>query len=226
MAVILSDPWLYFIILFTVFLATTLWMMALARRFRQQHKDLGEVPFTLLDLQFPSSPAELVELIQNMPEDARRAVRAHLWVDFIFMAALYPLIALLCLVLGDKTGAGQYFFWLIAALQFFAWLFDILENAYLLKKLRQPSVQPGARPFRNYTFYVYAKFILAFLGVAVTLPVMFYFWMSGSFLQETLRYVAMAVVEIVVFIWIARRIARRMKNAEKNNISPARSSTP
>lgn len=222
MAIILSDPWLYFIILFTVLLATTLWMMALGLRFRQYDPDLGEVPFSLADLQFPSSEAELCKLIRNMPDDSQRALRAHLWVDFLFMAALYPAIALLCLVLGDKTGAGQYFFWLIAALQFFAWLFDILENAYLLKKLWNSAISDRGRAFKNYTFYVYAKFILAFLGVAVALPVIFYFWMSGSFLEKTLWYVAIAVAEVVVFVLIARK----MKVRSKNNISPSRSSTP
>ena len=215
MTIILSDPWLYFIILFTIFLETTLWMAALARRFRQHNKDLGNVPFTILDLQFPSSESELCQLIRDLPKDARKALHAHLWVDYLFMIGLYPAIALLCLVLGDKTGAGQYFFWLIAALQLFAWLFDVLENAYLLKKLRKPVVKASGLSFKTYTFYVYAKFILAFLGVAVTLPVIFYFWMSGSFSEETLRYVGVAVAEVVVFMLIARK----MKVPRKNNIS-------
>lgn len=222
MSILHIDPWPYFVILFTILLVTTLWMTALASRFRRQTKDLGDVPFSILDLQFPSSEAELYTLIRHLPPNARRALKAHLWVDYLFMAGLYPAIALLCLILGTKTGAGQYFFWLVAALQGFAWLFDAMENAWLLRKLRKPEPGSGKRAFRNYTFCVYAKFILAFLGVSVTLPVIFYFWMSGSFSLETLRYLGIVLAEIIVFILIARR----MKVPRKNNISAPGSSTP
>ncbi len=58
------------------------------------------------------------------------------------MAGFYPSIAILCIIVGYKTDIGQYFFWLMAALQLAAWLFDMLENGYCLRKLRRPV--PGA----------------------------------------------------------------------------------
>lgn len=200
---IFEAPWPHFILHFTLFLFTTLWMSALARRFRTVDTDLGEVPFSIFDLQFPSSETELCKLLSSATSDGKWALRMHLLVDFLFMIAVYPMIAILCLALGEKTGMGKYFFWLIAALQMVAFLFDILENLYLLRRLRKPQVSGG---FGRFTFFVYAKFMLAFLGVSVTLPVIFYFWMTGTTAAGTLQYIGIAILEVVVFMLISWRM--------------------
>lgn len=204
---ILAFPWPMFLVHFTLFLLTTLWMSALARRFRTMDTDVGEVPFSILDLQFPSSENELCMLMSRATPDGRKALRMHLLVDFLFMMGLYPMVAILCLALGEKTGAGQYFFWLVAALQFCAFLFDILENFYLLSRLANPKARGG---FKTYKFYVFAKFILAFMGVAVTLPVIFYFWMTGVLALNTMGYLGIAVAEIVLFVLISRKMRKAM----------------
>lgn len=200
---ILNAPWPHFILHFTFFLLTTLWMSDLARRFRTVDTDLGEVPFSIFDLLFPSSETELCKLLSRATPDGKRALRIHLWVDFLFMLAVYPMIAILCYALGEKTGIGKYFFWLVAALQFVAFLFDILENLYLLRRLRKPQASGG---FGRFTFFVYAKFILSFLGVAVTLPLIFYFWMTGTTAAGTLQYIGIAILEVVVFVLVSWRM--------------------
>jgi hypothetical protein len=129
---------------------------------------------------------------------AKKALRTQLWVDFLFMAGFYPSIAILCIIMGYKTDAGQYFFWLMAALQLFAWIFDILENGYCLHKLRKPVVGGTKNAFQSYSFSVYAKFILCLAGVAVSLPALFYCWITGNFDVNSLWYGGVLLIELLI----------------------------
>lgn len=145
-------------------------------------------------------------MIKGMSTGTQQALRTHLRVDFFFMAGTYPSIALLCILIGNKTGYGQYFFWLVAFLQLFAWIFDILENIYCLQKLRHPVVSDNAQIFRRYTFNVYAKFLIAITGLAITLPLAFYFWMSGDYWPDSLWYAGLMLAEVLVFFFVSKRI--------------------
>ncbi|WP_343307500.1 hypothetical protein AAHN97_10220 [Chitinophaga niabensis] len=190
---------LYFMLSFTLMLFTALWMLLLGKKF--SYRDAGgvEIPFSILDLQFPSSEQELCTIMKGLSPAAGKALRAHLWVDYLFMAGFYPSIAILCIIVGYKTDVGQYFFWLMAALQLAAWLFDMLENGYCLRKLRKPV--PGTT-FQSYSFFVYAKFILCLAGVASAIPALFYCWITGDFEVNSLLYGGIIVAEILIALWI------------------------
>lgn len=192
---------LYFMLSFTLMLFTALWMSVLGKKFSYRNTDGVDIPFNILDLQFPSSEQELCNIMKGLSPAAKKAVRAHLWVDFLFMAGFYPSIAILCIIVGYKTDVGQYFFWLVAALQLFAWLFDILENGYCLRKLREPV--PGAtnNAFKSYSFFVYAKFALCLAGV-ISVPALFYSWITGDFETGSLLYGGIMLAEIAVAWWI------------------------
>lgn len=208
----MTDPRFYFVLCFGLMLATALWLNRLAKKFHRRAGSGEEQPFTIFDLQFPASEAEMDNLIGHLQPTAHRALKAHLWVDFLFMLGLYPATALLCLIIGAKTGSGEYFFWLVAALQGVAWVADICENIYCLRKMG-PSPTKGG--FAAYSFAVNTKFLLVFLGLAVTLPVAFYFWMTGEFWHSSLRYVCILAGETLTFLLIT-----------VYNISRRRSSTP
>lgn len=189
---------LYFMLSFTLMLFTALWMFLLGKKFRYRDPGGVEIPFGFLDLQFPSSEQELCNIMKGLSPTIRTALRAHLWVDFLFMAGFYPSIAILCIIVGYKTDVGQYFFWLMAAFQLAAWLFDILENGYCLRKLRKPV--PGAtnNAFQTYSFFVYAKFILCLAGLASAVPALFYCWITGDFETGSLSYGGIMVAELLV----------------------------
>lgn len=189
---------LYFMISFTLMLFTALWMSILGKKFYYRDAAGVEVPFNILDLQFPSSEQEMSQIMGGLSPVAKKAVRGHLWIDFLFMAGFYPSIAILCIIVGDKTDIGQYFFWLMAALQLFAWLFDILENGYCLRKLRKPVVGATKSAFQSYSFFVYAKFILCLAGVAVSVPALFYCWITGDFEMGTLWYGGILLIELLI----------------------------
>lgn len=207
----MTDPRFYLVLCVGLLLATLLWMMQLAKKFRYRAGSGEQSPFSILDLQFPASEAEMDKLVAGLEPPARRALKTQLWVDFLFMAGFYPAIALLCIVIGAKTGLGEYFFWLVAALQLVAWAADVYENVYCLRKMKDTPARGG---FAAYSFFVNTKFLLAFLGLAVTLPLAFYFWMTGEFWQSSLRYVCILAGEILVFLLITGY-----------NISRSRSST-
>lgn len=191
---------LYFMLSFTLMLFTALWMFLLGKKFSYRDTDGVDVPFTILDLQFPSSEQELSNIMKGLSPVVKKALRAHLWVDFLFMAGFYPSIAILCIIVGYKTDVGQYFFWLVAALQLFAWLFDILENGYCLRKLRKPEAgSPNA--FQTYSFFVYTKFILCLAG-AIAIPALFYSWITGDFDTGSLWYGGIILAELMVALWI------------------------
>ncbi|SIN78644.1 hypothetical protein SAMN04488055_1342 [Chitinophaga niabensis] len=192
---------LYFMLSFTLMLFTALWMLLLGKKFSYRDAAGVEIPFSILDLQFPSSEQELCNIMKGLSPVARKALRAHLWVDFLFMAGFYPSIAILCIIVGYKTDVGQYFFWLLAALQLAAWLFDILENGYCLRKLRKPVVAPTNNAFRSYSFFVYAKFALCLAG-GLSVPALFYCWITGDFETGSLLYGGIIVAEILIALWI------------------------
>lgn len=193
---------LYFMLAFTLMLFTALWMVLLGKKFRYFSEDGVEIPFSILDLQFPSSEKELCHIMQGLSPVAGKALRAHLWIDFLFMAGFYPTIAILCIIVGYKTDVGQYFFWLMAALQLFAWLFDILENGYCLRKLRKPVVNTTSNAFKTYSFVVYAKFIICLTGIAAAVPALFYSWVTGDFETNSLWYGGIILSELLVVLWI------------------------
>lgn len=207
-----TDPRFYLVISMALMAATALWLMQIARRFRYNTRGGEAMPFTILDIQFPASEAEMDGMVRGMEPTAQRALKTHLWVDFLFMAGFYPAVALLCVIVGAKTGVGEYFFWLVGALQAVAWLADICENVYCLRKLRPKPVTGG---FKSYAMAVNIKFVLAFLGLAVTLPLVFYFWMTGEFRHSSVAYAGILTGEILIFLLIALY-----------NISRRQSSTP
>lgn len=188
----------YFMISFTLMLFTALWMDVLGRKFRYRNTAGVEMPFNILDLQFPSSEREMCNIMAGLSPVAQKALRTQLRVDFLFMAGFYPSIAILCIIVGYKTDVGQYFFLLMAALQLFAWVFDILENGYCLRKLRKPVVGATNNAFQSYSFFVYAKFILCLAGVAVAVPALFYCWITGDFEMRSLWYGGLLLAELVI----------------------------
>jgi hypothetical protein len=73
----------------------------------------------------------------------------------------------------------------MACLQLFAWAFDIIENYYLLKWLKQPMI---GNEFGFYHIVVYSKWIIALTGalIATTILVSSMFKKKeGNFLSKS-----------------------------------------
>lgn len=114
-----------------------------------------------LELFYPKE--KIVEIFSGINDQVRTILTYHLNFDFIFMAGCYPGIASLCMVAAEKVRSKliKRVLLLFAFLQLFAWAFDIIENYYLLKWLKQPAI---GNEFGFYHVIVYCKWAIALIG--------------------------------------------------------------
>ena len=198
--------WSYFFVLFAGMLVCSTIMDVLAARFmtvtRVQRK------FTIFDLEFTSTPAELASLIKGIDKlgDAtwsarvKKALHLHLLTDFLFMLCVYPGIAMLCIKTASKmTGIGEVIFLVLAVAQIFAWLFDIIENVYLLNKLRKPEISTLS-VHKMYKRVVMTKWAIAITGAICSIFGLVYFWIVGEFSPPSA--IVPFVVLAIIIVWI------------------------
>lgn len=198
-----QNLWFYFAVCFTLFLITTYIMVRLGRHFCI-HKAGADVPFSIMDLMMPLSERELVNMCLTMPESSKTAVRRQLTVDYLYMFGVYPGVALLCGIAANKMEhIGKWFFWILAAAQLLPWLFDILENIYLARKLRNPVVdEQHPQRFARYIWQVKAKFIIGFAGAICAVFALLYYWLTADFKPDTPWYLLFMLVELILFVVI------------------------
>ena len=201
----------WFCSLFGVILLTAAIMVRLSKQFYTY--DLVLRKFNILDLQFPANSNEIQKLIRGIyqlpgeqPRKVVKALRRQLYVDFLFMTAVYGCIFILCRQLAIRLPpAGNIFFQTLAWLQVLALCSDIYENIYMLLK-----IQPNINVPDNYTYTLYklavaSKWISALLGTVCAIAVVFYFWLTGSYNERFLQYALILAVEIVLTV-IAQKI--------------------
>lgn len=223
MGLIISNAWCWLCFSVALLLVTAFIMLRQARQFYLF--DVVVRKFSIIDLQFPASCKEIPELIKGIyalpaPQQLRTlsALRGQLWVDFLFMPALYGSIFLLCVQVANKmTPAGEIFFECLAWLQLIAWLFDAMENSYLLGKIR-PDVTPSTKEVhRAYQQMVFAKWILLLTGIVCSFSALLFFWVSGKYEVHSLYYLLVLVGELLLF-GIAQVIANRRKSADDTTL--------
>lgn len=119
-----------------------------------------------LELFYPA--AKIEEIFSLIDSKVKTILGYHLRFDFIFMAGCYPGIACLCMMAAEKINSRTFkrILFSLAFLQLFAWTFDVIENYYLLKWLKNPVI--GAE-FGFYHSVVYSKWIIALLGALTAL---------------------------------------------------------
>jgi hypothetical protein len=126
--------------------------------------------FTIIGLELFYSKEKLMAIMAGLDGHVKTILSYHLHFDFAFMAGVYPGIAALCMMAGEKLAARpiKNFFFLLAVFQFLAWAGDITENLYLLKWLRHPVI---GNEFGLYHFIVATKWIIALSAVLFSIPV-------------------------------------------------------
>ncbi len=212
-----STWWIAFLACLFLFYIGRFWMMSIGRHFVTVKKN----PFNIFDLEFPSSELSLKVLIRQMDAGVKKHVVRHLWVDFIFMAGAYPAIFLLCLKASFKMVFwGKWIFLILAFLQILPWLFDILENLYLLRMVKKGSSEPAgvtdggskanSPAYNFFQFCVKTKFLIALVGTVCSLFGLLYFWIVGDYQKENLPYLAVAFIMIVVFTLLGKVTEKKM----------------
>jgi len=119
-----------------------------------------------LELFYPKE--KIVEIFSGINDKVKTILGYHLSFDFIFMAGCYPGIACLCMMAREKVKSKtlKIILFLLASLQLGAWAFDITENYYLLKWLKNPVI---GDEFGFYHVVVYSKWAIAVTAALIAL---------------------------------------------------------
>ncbi|MBO9731564.1 MAG: hypothetical protein J7623_23185 [Chitinophaga sp.] len=208
METISDNAWCWLCMSMAVLLVTTFIMMQQTRQFFTL--DVVVRHFSILDLEFPGSPNEIPNLVKGiyaLPLEQQTktllALRGQLWVDFLFMPAVYGSIFLICFKVAEKMNpAGVVLFSWLAWLQLIPWLCDIIENIYLLRKIH-PNVPASTKAVHKaYQWLEITKWGLSSIAAVCGLSALLFFWITGDFDAGSLHYLIILVVEIGVFIGV------------------------
>ncbi|MBA4168362.1 MAG: hypothetical protein H0X41_12615 [Chitinophagaceae bacterium] len=199
--------WMLFCIAVAVLLLTALVMQFFGGFFIT--KDVLVRNFTILDLEMASTEMEIdntlkgiIKLEPPAVEKVIKSLKNHLYADFLFMPAAYGTIFIACMKVAWKMPEpGVIFFTLLGWIQIAAWISDIMENIYLLGKIgRLNSVyKPSYLSFHAYQVLEIVKWGFSLLAVVCVLSALMYFWISGLYMGQSLKYLLIVVIEIVVF---------------------------
>jgi len=133
-----------------------------------------------LELFYPKE--KIVEIFSGISDKVKTILGYHLSFDFIFMAGCYPGIACLCMIASAKAAGKNLkrILFILAFMQIFGWTFDVIENYYLLKWLKNPVI---GDEFGFYHIVVYSKWIIALTGALLAIVIL----VSSVFKRKNLK---------------------------------------
>jgi hypothetical protein len=216
----INIDWNYFCIFFGAMLLISFIMSFQSTNFYTMHVVIRK--FNIIDLEFPANARELVTLIRGiflLPAKLSRkslhALRKQLYLDFLFMPALYGSIFILCMKVSSKMSSfGHGLFAVLAWAQCIAWLCDIIEDIYLLKKIRPRTKVSKPAVHMAYMALEICKWGIALTASVCSIAAMFYFWLVGRYSGHSIPYLLIVAAEIIVFL-IAKKITSK---SEKENL--------
>ncbi len=166
--------------------------------------------FSIMDLEFPADKEDIERILcdilrlgEERALQIRRALRTHLYLDYLFMPGAFGAIFLLCMMIAGKFPSGspgQTGFALLAWAQLAAWACDFAENSVLLRQIRKDPRPMGQFAFTSFVTLVWAKWIIALAGIALGLSMAGYFWLKGGYGAQTLGYIGIAGMELAAFL--------------------------
>ncbi len=183
--------------------------------------------FGILDLEFPSNCKEIPSIIngiKKLPEAAqqtrvRKSLLSILYLDFMFMPAIYGALFLICMLVAVKSHdfpKEQYFFAGLAWAQLFAWCFDIFENICLLWCLRKKDLGADLpqRLHHAYVIIVWSKWAIALIGGISAFMMLIYYWLKGDYNSASLNWLGIYIGAVLLFLLI-----RHMAQSKKKKVS-------
>jgi hypothetical protein len=210
--------WTLFSIAFGLMLLLTFVMSIQSLQFYT--KDVVVKKFSIIELELPATPAELVNLIKGLyklPEPQSRktimALKTQLFVDFLFMPCAYGAIFLLCMLVSAKMqlSFGTNIFKIFAWLQIVPWLCDIIENIYLLRKINPNPALSSPSVHKAYLCMEIVKWGIAFIPAISAVAAICYFWLAGYYNVHTLNYLFIIAGEIILFVLLGKFFLKSKK---------------
>jgi hypothetical protein len=227
MPVYINIDWIYFCIVFGAMLLISFIMSLQSANFYTMHMVIRK--FSIIDLEFPASALELVTYIEGifllpleLSKKTLRALRGQLYLDFLFMPVVYGSIFLLCMKVSLKMASfGHQLFAILAWLQCIAWLCDIIENIYLLNKIRPHPRKSKPAIHMAYLVLEMCKWGIALTATVCSIAAMFYFWLVGLYSDHSIRYLLVIAAEIIV-IFIAKKITTKSEKEKLEKFQQTR----
>ena len=207
MTFLLNNSWLLFCILFGLMLLVTIVMNLQSLHFVT--KDVVVRKFSIIDLQLAASPTELVSIIKGLyelsPSQSKKAINAlkgQLYIDFLFMPCAYGSVFLLCIRIAERIqfSLGKNVFMFFAWLQLLSWIFNIIENIYLLRKINPNPVTPEKTVHNAFLIMEAAKWAIVLTGAVCSVSAICYFWLAGHYSFDSLHYAVIVLAEIILFL--------------------------
>ena len=128
----------------------------------------GGRTFSIIGVELTYGATELRQIFTALTEPARTALGYHLVFDYLFMAAVYPGIAILCLWARDRyrNPGLRIFLTCCAIFQAFAWAIDVYENRCISRWMAAPD---SIGHLRMYHALVTLKWVIAVFAFLTSL---------------------------------------------------------
>ena len=206
--------WMHFCIALGAVLVLSYIMSLQSRNFYTDHIVVRK--FSILDLEFPASPRELINYIKGiflLPAELSaktlRNLRGQLYVDFLFMVAAYGSVFILCMkVAGKMTDFGFWIFMALAWLQIIPLICDVIENIYLLGKLKPEPPLSTQRTHNAYLKLEICKWGIPLTGVVCCIAAIAYFWLTGNYTYNSIEYFVLIIAELALFFILKKATAK------------------
>jgi hypothetical protein len=193
-------------------------------------KKFEVIHFSILDLEIPSSGLDLKKLIGGiywLQDEVKKKktlffLKAQLWLDFLFMPALYGSLFILCFRLGlSLSGFFRGFFLFLAWAQGLSWISDIIENIFIFSLLirvkkhqkegkeRKDIKELNSGALIRYRILECVKWGFALIGLVSSLSFYLYFWISNTYSISNLRFLRIELLEfsgIFLLTWMINRL--------------------
>ena len=220
MQVLIDNGWMLICVTTGLFLFLGLILRLQSRQFCTL--DVVVRRFSIMDLEFPASPRELTNIINgiyqlpsNRSEKTLRFVKAHLYTDFLFMPFAYGSIFIACIKVSEKMYSfGHIVFVALAWLQILAWLLDVVENIYLLNKLKPTAIPSQESVHKAYQTLQVVKWGIALTGAICSLSALLYYWLIGNYATNSLTYLVILVIEVAA-VFVAAKLIKKNKIQEE-----------
>ncbi|MBK9337784.1 MAG: hypothetical protein IPM98_15000 [Lewinellaceae bacterium] len=216
----IEHGWTWFCIAFGAALLLSLMMERISAVLITKDRSLRK--FMVIDLEFPSNPRDLPGIINGiyaLPDPAKKqkveqALKRILYLDFLFMPAVYGSIFLLCLLVAGKFPAssiGQKFFMVLAWAQLIPLVCDVVENGILLRCVRSDLKPMAPRLHQVFVGIVWVKWAVALFAGITAAMLASYFLIKGDYERASLFFLVVFLSEIGLFVLVRSYLNRKNK---------------
>lgn len=213
----INTGWSWIALCFGVMVLTGFIMHLQSKNFYTLHVFVRK--FSILDLEFPASALELATYIKGiflLPKElsskSLRALKGRLWVHFLFIPFMYGTIFLLCMHVSHKMNfLGNYVFAILAWLQLIPFICDVIENCYLLQKIRPDPIVSTDFVHKTYQLLGKIKWGILLTAVVFSISALFYFWLTGHYSQRSTLFLLVLLGELILYIILLRLTANSSK---------------